>query len=124
LCDRGQALVEFALVITLFVVLVLGVVQFGSAYNNYLRLTDAVRVGGRAAATQTDPTAACTQGKSAATTDWGTPTYSCTQGLTISGATASDPAVQISGSVPFSINILGLVAYSGNLTSSQTERLS
>jgi Flp pilus assembly protein TadG len=121
--DRGQSLVEFALTVPVLILLIVGMVQLGIAYWNYMQLTDAVRVGGRAAATQTTQAAACTQGKSAAATNWSTPTYGC-QAATIAGATGSDLAETISGQTPFSINILGIVVYSGQLTSSTTERLS
>ena len=42
---------------------------------------------------------------------------------TIVGTTPNDPAVMITGSAPFSIDILGVVVYSGNLTANATERL-
>ena len=41
----GQAIVEFAIVLPLLLALVLGIVQFAIAFNNYLTLTDAVRAG-------------------------------------------------------------------------------
>jgi len=46
---RGQALVEFALVVPLLLLLVLGVVEFGRAWNVYQTLTDAARNGARTA---------------------------------------------------------------------------
>ncbi|MFZ0661083.1 MAG: TadE/TadG family type IV pilus assembly protein [Acidobacteriaceae bacterium] len=44
-CERGSAMVEFALVLPLFLLLVTGIFSFGIALNNYLTLTDAVSVG-------------------------------------------------------------------------------
>jgi hypothetical protein len=55
LSERGQALLEFALVIPVLLLVAVGAVEFGIAYNNYLRLTDAVRVSGRAAAATLPP---------------------------------------------------------------------
>jgi len=46
---RGQALVEFALIVPLFLLLVFGVWEFGRAWQVYQTLTDAAREGGRAA---------------------------------------------------------------------------
>lgn len=46
----GQTLVEFALVIPLFVFLVLGVVDFGRAVYAYNTIANAARVGARVAA--------------------------------------------------------------------------
>ena len=38
---------EFALVLPLLLLVILGIFKFGVAYNNYLTLTDAVRSGAR-----------------------------------------------------------------------------
>ena len=46
---RGQALVEFALVIPILLLLLLGVVDFARAWNVYEVLTDAAREGAREA---------------------------------------------------------------------------
>lgn len=47
--DSGQALVEFALVLPIFIILVLGIVEFARAWNIYEVLTDAGREGARRA---------------------------------------------------------------------------
>ena len=48
--ERGQAMVEFAFVVPILLVVVLAVIQFGITYNNYVTLTDAARAGARKAA--------------------------------------------------------------------------
>ncbi len=45
--EEGQALLEFAYVVPLLLALVLGIIMFGAALNNYLVLTDATAVGAR-----------------------------------------------------------------------------
>lgn len=47
--ERGQALVEFALIAPLLLLLVLGVVEFGRAWHSYQVVTDAAREGARVA---------------------------------------------------------------------------
>jgi len=47
--ESGQALVEFALVVPVFVLLLLGIVEFARAWNIYEVLTDAAREGARTA---------------------------------------------------------------------------
>ena len=47
--DQGQALVEFALVVPIFLLLLLGIVEFARAWNVYEVLTDAGREGARRA---------------------------------------------------------------------------
>ncbi len=45
--DSGQALVEFALVVPIFLLLLFGIVEFARAWNIYEVLTDAAREGAR-----------------------------------------------------------------------------
>ena len=51
LCGRrhGQAMVEFALVVPIFLLLVIGVIEFGRAWNLQQTITDAAREGARRA---------------------------------------------------------------------------
>jgi Flp pilus assembly protein TadG len=59
--NGGQTLIEFALCLPLLLLIVTGIFTFGFTFNNYLTLTDAVNVGGRALAISrghtTDPCA-------------------------------------------------------------------
>ena len=48
--ERGQTMVEFALVLPILCVVLFGILQFGALYNDYVTLTDAARVGARRAA--------------------------------------------------------------------------
>lgn len=45
--DRGQALVEMALVVVLLLLLLLGIVDFGRAMHTYVVITNAAREGAR-----------------------------------------------------------------------------
>lgn len=51
---RGQALVEFALVVPLVLLLALGIVEFGRAWNAHQVLTDAAREAARTAVVDDD----------------------------------------------------------------------
>ena len=64
--DRGAAALEFALVIPLLLVLVLGIAEFGRAYNVQTTLSAAAREGVRTMALQNSSTSARTSTKSAA----------------------------------------------------------
>jgi Flp pilus assembly protein TadG len=46
---RGQSLVEFALILTPLMLILLGIIQFGFIFNSYVTMTNAVREGGRTA---------------------------------------------------------------------------
>ena len=47
--QEGQALVEFTIVATLLILLLLGIAQFGIVWNNYVSVTQAAREGARRA---------------------------------------------------------------------------
>ena len=57
--EEGQAYVEFAFVLPVLLLIVMGIIQFGVVFKDYIALTDAIRVGARQAAVSrsiTDPT--------------------------------------------------------------------
>ena len=56
--DRGQATVELALATPVLCLLLLGVVQLAIVVRDQLAVTEAARVGARAAAVAADPSAA------------------------------------------------------------------
>ena len=45
--ERGQSLVEFALVLTPLLLILLGIIQFGFIFNSYVTLTNAAREAAR-----------------------------------------------------------------------------
>ena len=52
--EKGQALVEFSLILPVFLLLLFGLVDFGRGYYTWLVVTNAAREGARAAAVQSD----------------------------------------------------------------------
>ncbi len=115
--ERGQALVEFAIVAPLLLTLVLGIVQFGLVFSNSLALTDAVRAGARAAvvAGPSDASAAADTAvqDSAGGLDGGS--------IAVSVA-STDTDVTVTATYPYAISIFGIVVKSGHLTSTTKER--
>lgn len=117
-------MVEFAFVVPLLLTLLLGIVQVAVAYNHYLTITDAARVGARdaavgrfsnetpqdvensvvAAAGDLDPNQVDI---SVSNPDWN----------------QSGSNVTVTVSYPYSIDILGVVVASGTLHSTITERV-
>lgn len=122
--EEGQGVVEFAFVLPLLLALVLGIVQFGIAFNNKVTLTDATRVGARKASVSRFLGDNGVAARAA--------TYSAAGGLNaarlvvdVSATSWTTPGadVTVTATYPYSINILGWVVGTGSLTSTTHERL-
>jgi Flp pilus assembly protein TadG len=120
--DDGQAIVEFALVLPLLALLVFGIAQFGIAFRNYLTITDAARVGARAAAVKrtSNPCAAATTAiqNHVSTGQW----PHIAGSVTCSAGSHVGDQVKITIKYPYTIGLPGVSA-SGDLTASATERM-
>lgn len=123
--ERGQTMVEFALVLPLMALLLFGVIQFGILFNNYVTLTDAVRAGVRKAAVSRDlgaggAVSAAQQAvrDSAADLD---PAKLANPSV-VSTWAHGDP-VSVCASYPYDIKLLTVVVASGNLQSCTKERV-
>lgn len=122
--DKGQAAVEFALVLPVLMAIVLGIVQFGILFNNYITLTDAVRAGARKAAVSrplNDSGASAKTAVQNAATNLDLSKLTVT--VTSTNWTVAGSNVTVTATYPYSIDILGWTVKSGNLTSTTQERL-
>jgi len=99
--ERGQALLEFALVSLVLFLILIGIIQFGFVFNNYIALTNATSIGAQALSVArsntaiTDPCAYAAQTIQQAspflkTTSAGGLTFSIT--IYAAGATPSTPS--------------------------------
>jgi Flp pilus assembly protein TadG len=124
--EEGQAIVEFAFVAPLLLVLLFGIVQLGIAFNNYLTLTDATRAGARKAAVSRftgDRGAAAKAAVITAASGLDSATLAKTVTVTSTDWTTGGSDVVVTATYPYSINLLGFVVKSGDLKSTTTERL-
>jgi Flp pilus assembly protein TadG len=64
--ERGAVAVEFALLLPILVALLLGIMEFGLAYNAQITVTGAAREGARTMAVENDPAAARRAARAAA----------------------------------------------------------
>ena len=122
--EDGQGVVEFAFVLPLLLALVLGICEFGILFNNYVTLTDATRVGARKATVSRfvgDNGASAVVAARNAAPGLNPATLVVTATSTDWQVAGSD--VTVTATYPYSINILGWVVTSGNLTSTTHERL-
>ena len=104
------------------VVLLFGIIQFGTAFNNYVSLTDAVRAGARVAAVSrqsSTPVADTVAKVMASATDINTSQIN----VTVNSTWVHGGDVTVQATYPYSISLLGVVVASGDLTSTTTERV-
>jgi Flp pilus assembly protein TadG len=120
--EHGQTMVEFTLVLPILLVVLLGIVQLGITFKDYVALTDAVRAGARTAAvSRYSATPAADAAKRVKTASGGLNAAKLNVTVTSSWAAGSD--VVVSATYPYSISLLGVVIRSGNLQSQTTERV-
>ena len=120
--EQGQSMVEAAIVLPVLCMILFAIVQFGITFNNYLTLTDSVRVGARRAAVSreaSDPVGAAVSQVRSAASDLNQSKLNVT--VTSSWTPGSD--VTVTAKYPYSISLMGIVIHSGQLSSSTTERV-
>lgn len=122
--ERGQTMTEFALILPILLVLLLGIAQFGIIFNNYLTLTDAARTASRKGAVsrnESDPAGTCRSAGYAAGTDLKNPGTDFI--LTCSSSWQPGSDVTVTASYPYDISLLGWVVASGRLNTTVKERV-
>ena len=111
----------------------LGIIQFGSVFRDYIALTDATRVGARQASVARSlqpessrvPTVIARVQKAAVNLDSNKMTV-VVEPVKVDGYTPGWEAsgdVTVRATYPFDINLFGLVVFSGTLKSRTTERV-
>jgi Flp pilus assembly protein TadG len=131
--EGGQALVEFAIVLPVLLLLLLGIVQFGTIFRDYIALTDATRVGARQAsvarsiqpASDRVPIVVARVHKAAVNLDADKMTVTV-EPVGVDGVTPGWEAsgdVTVRATYPFKVDLFGMVFFTGTLKSRTTERV-
>jgi len=132
--ENGQALVELALILPIFLLLLLGIVQFGSVFRDYIALTDATRIGARQASVarslggtdQFKTNAVVNTTKNAAVNLDPNRVTVTVSPLKVDGVTPGwegGGQVTVRAEYPFKINLIGLVYFTGTVKSRTVERV-
>jgi Flp pilus assembly protein TadG len=120
--ERGQAMVEMAIVLPVLAILLFGLIQFGLLFRDYLALVDAVRAGARVAAVSRgadDPAGAARTTVREAGTDLDVDELD----IDVTSSWAQGSEVRVAATYPYEINLLGIVVASGDLRSETRERV-
>jgi Flp pilus assembly protein TadG len=126
--ERGQTMVEFALVAPVLCLLLFAIIQFGVLYSSYVTLTDATRAGARKAAVsrlESNPAAIAEAAVRNSAQNLDTP-CTATTGLCVSVNTLAwkhGEDVTVEATYPYKIDLMGLVFKEGRLKSTTTERV-
>jgi Flp pilus assembly protein TadG len=122
--QRGQSVVEFALVVPALMLVLLAIVQFGMIFKQYITLTDAVREGARKAAVSRHRSDRDSYVKSEivkAGADLGS--GFTTGDVTVTSTWAPGSDLTVKAVFSFDIDVLGRVVKTGQMTSTATERV-
>jgi Flp pilus assembly protein TadG len=120
--ERGQAMVEFALVLPVLAILVIAIAQVGLLLNAYLEVTDAARVGARKASVSRTDGAGVAAAIAAARDST---SHLDQDDLEVSVTPKPWPKgtpIEVRVTYPVSIDIFGLVVKSGVLEAEATAR--
>ncbi len=133
-------MVELALVLPIFLLLLLGIIQFGTVFRDYIALTDATRVGARQASVSrslqppSSREAAIIARVQKAAVNLNPAKMTITVELrdvngVVKTPNSADSSWVPSGDVtvrttyPFKVNLFGMVLFNGTLQSRTTERV-
>jgi len=138
--EKGQAVVELALVLPIVLMLLLGIVQFGMLFKDYIALTDATRAAARQGSvarslqppSSREASVISRAQKAGVNLDPAKMTVTVelrdTNGTLMTPNSADSSWVKsgdvtVRSTYPFRIKLLGLVFFTGRIQSRTTERI-
>ena len=122
--SRGQAMVEFTLILPLLLLLILGIYQFGQTYADYIQVTNAARDGGRKAlVSRSDASGVADVISTAKNATWWLDKNQMAVSVSPGQPWTTGQNVTVTVTYPYSINLLGFVVASGTLKSTTTVRM-
>lgn len=122
--ERGQAAAEFALALPILCMLLLGIIAFGQMIWTSMDLVSATRDGARRAAVARADTSLPpdTQVRNVIKSSLDR-TDPAKVGITISGSWSQDAPITVRTSLPYKLNVMGIVLWNGDLKSTSTVRI-
>lgn len=114
--ERGQTMVETAMVLPILLILIFGMIDFGRAFNAWITVTNAAREGARVAATRQDATAINARIDAAmGSLDYPSPVLS-----NVGGVSGSAVSVTVETTVDIMTPLIGDIIGGGSVTLSET----
>ncbi len=115
---------EFAIVAPVLLLVLMGIMQLGVVYNNWVTLTDAARAGARKAAVcRTGCTPDATTATVNAVKNSASDLNLANLGVTVTSTWVQGADATVAATYPWSINVMGVVVASGSMSATTTERV-
>ncbi len=122
--EDGQALVEFALVLPILLLLLLGIAQFGMLFYTYIDLTSATRDGARRIAVARTTNAGTADARKVVADDTTVVDDSQTTiTVTPDAPWTANQSVTVKVTYPYKLDIMGLVVWNGPMTAESIARI-
>lgn len=112
---------ELALLSPVLLLILFAIIQFGIIFKDYVALTDAVRAGARTAAVSRHYPDRVDRTKTAV--DRATPDLDGDLQVSVESTWAPGTEVEVEGSYPYTINVIGIPVKSGRLFAKTRERV-
>ena len=119
--EDGQAMTELALLSPALLLILFSIIQFGIIFKDYVALTDAVRAGARTAAVSRHYGDRVDRTKTAV--DRATADLDGDLQVSVSSSWAPGSEVEVEGTYPYKISVIGLSVKSGRLHAKTRERV-
>jgi Flp pilus assembly protein TadG len=120
--ERGQAAAEFAICLPVLALLLMAIVGYGQMIWADMELTTATRDGARrAAVARTEPSPIDMVRQTVLTSLDSTPADQVT--VSVTGVWQTDSKITVSAKRPWTLDIMGIQMWSGNLDSTSTVRI-
>jgi Flp pilus assembly protein TadG len=122
--ERGQAMTELALILPVLALLLFGILQFGIVFHQYITVTDAVRAGARkAVVSRHDASPAATAETAVRSSADGLDAAKLAVSVSAPAGWDSGDDVKVCATYPYTIDLVGMVFKTGDLSSCTTERI-
>lgn len=120
--ERGQAMVEFALVLPILCMILFAIIQFGLAFWRYQQVSAAASEGARRAAVSRPYNDRVNRAVTAAK-DASPSLTASSMNVTVSSTWTAGSPVTVTVTYPQKITIMGVTFFNGNLTGKRTMRV-
>ena len=120
--ERGQAMVEFALVLPILCMILFAIIQFGLAFWRYQQVSAAASEGARRAAVSR-PYADRESRAITAAKDASPGLTASSMNVSVSSTWTAGSPVTVTVTYPQKITIMGVTFFNGNLTGKRTMRV-